>query len=113
MKLTKNTVRFSKLIRPEVGTTVDFSPVVILCKNTFTADTREFLCDYMIEGAKCKVIKNTEETVTVEFDDAPQTEDKATFIRDLVSPEFLIKRDLTDEAIKMLNELKRKMGINY
>jgi len=103
MKLTKNEVRFSKLVRPAVGDVVEFDPVVILVKGVVVADTRKFTKPYMVAGAKCTVDSNWENTVYVKFVGQE-------FI-DIISPEYLIKRDLTDQAIRALNKLKARLGI--
>jgi len=107
MKLTKNEVRFSKQLRPEVGTVVEFSPVMILCSNVaVVVRNKVFSEPYIVNGAKCVVVENTEDIVKVYF--------MQQHIEDihLVSPEFLIKRDLTDEAIEAINALKAKLSIH-
>lgn len=105
-KLTKNEIRFSKLIRPTIGDVIEFSPVIILC-NGVTARMEmskgAFIKDWMVEGAKCKVVDNLENIVVVQGIEDPDV--------DIISPEFLIKRDLTDEAMKAINVLKKALSI--
>ncbi len=107
IKLTKNEIRFSASIRPEVGTTIEFSPVKLLCSSNYTIPSlnHSFNKNYIVPGAKCVVIENKENVVRVYFV-GHQDEDW------LVSPDFLTSRELTDGAIEALNVLKENLLIN-
>ncbi len=116
IKLTKNEIRFSQQIRPAVGEVVEFSPVMILCKSgsgdIVLEDCREFYEEYIVRGAKCRVIKNWEHTVEVDFVDC----DGVSLLPpgasgDIVSPDFLITRELTKQAAEAIEALKEKLHI--
>jgi len=106
MKLTKKEIRFSHSIRPAVDDVVEFDPVIILVKDVVIADNRKFLEHSMTRGAKCKILRNNEFTVNIHFVD--DRDENRYFI---VSPAYLVKRDLTDEAIEMIEKLKAKLNI--
>lgn len=104
-KLTKNEIRFSKLIRPAVNSIVEFSPVMILCNSVTARMTGTmFIKKWMVEGGKCMVIENCENVVLVEGGEGSET--------DLISPEFLISRELTDEAMRAVDALKKALSIS-
>jgi len=108
LKLTKNEFRYSTHVKPRVGQTVEFMPVVILNgpPHWITKPiSTPLIRDYMISGAKCKVIKLSKYITIVHFLD---DEDNNNY--DLVSSEFLMSRDLTDKAYSALQCLRKKVN---
>lgn len=108
LKLTKNEFRYSTHVKPKVGQIVEFLPVTIingpphwLTKPCLTI----FINNYMTFGTKCTVIKNGKYTAYVHFD-----KDDRIDSTDIVSPSFLMSRDLTVKAVKALTFLRRKLN---
>ncbi len=108
IKLTKNEFRYSIHVKPEVNQTVEFLPVTILNgpQHWLTKPTTTvFINNYMVFGTKCKVIKNSKYITYVHF-----TNDEDVNSIDMVSPCYLMSRDLTDKAFAILQFLRNKLN---
>jgi len=94
-KLIKLT-RLSQKDRPKINEKCFFSPVIQLIDGVFIDDTRVLLHDYMKHNSVCTVTKHGNYIDHVKFGNNKHT--------DIVSPEFLLRMELTKQAKQLLSE---------
>ena len=100
-KIFKNTERYSDATRPTIGETCFFSHAIILLKDELVPKTKPFLHEHIKQDSTVKIKRNLDHIVEVMFLNSDQT--------DLVSPEFLLKRELTAFGQAFFDQNKEKM----
>lgn len=86
-KIWKMNKRYSDDDRPLTGERCIFSHCVRLIPGEFVVKAKAFLRDWIENGKTCRVVRNAQSFVEVQFEGASET--------DYVSPMFLLKRELT------------------
>ena len=105
VKLTTNETRYSQGKRPVKGQTVVFLPAHKLTDNFFelyNPSSPKFIPPHIKIGTDCVVVSNSKFLTEVQFKGQEQT--------DLVSPEFLVKRYLTQAAKDAMEYLRSKVN---
>lgn len=97
-QLFKTHDRYSEHDRPEVGDRCFFSHALRLLGEEFVPMEKTLLR----QSTQCVVVKNHPHVIEVVFDGSDQT--------DLVSPEFLIRRELTIFGKRFFHDTKDKMS---
>ena len=87
--------RLSHKNRPNINEKLFFSPVIRLIDGVFIDDNRTLLQDYMKHNNVCTCVKHGDYTEHVRFSNQKQT--------DIVSPEFLLRMELTKQGKQLLN----------
>ena len=101
-RIFKSTSRYSDLSRPEIGERCFFSHGYALIRGEFVEKSKTFIHEWIKQNAIVVVKRNGEHVVEVLFDGADET--------DLVSPEFLMRTELTEFGRAFFNENKRGMS---
>ena len=87
-KLFKSSSRYSVGTKPSIGELCFFSNAITLFRDELVPKTKtSYLHPWIKQNAVVKIIRNLDYITEVRFADSDQT--------DLVSPEFLISRELT------------------
>ncbi|KKL68759.1 hypothetical protein LCGC14_2121770 [marine sediment metagenome] len=98
MKLVKNTYRFSDTHKPVVGSKCILSIAKQLTQTIYQEVERVLVPFQLKGGLRCEVTSNLKYLTEVQFAHKDTT--------DLVSPCFLIKRDLTVAGLRALEAVK-------
>ena len=101
-KIFKNTSRYSDATRPAIGESCFFSHAITLLKDELVPKTKHFLHEWIKQDSIVKIKRNLDHTVEVRFTNSDQT--------DLVSPEFLIRRELTAFGQAFFDQNKKLMA---
>lgn len=98
----ESSTRYSAATRPAIGEICFFSHAEMLISNEFVPKTKAFLHERIKQNASVKVVRNLDRITEVLFDGAVVT--------DLVSPEFLISRSLTNFGKAFFHQNKSTMS---
>ena len=102
-KIFKSSKRYSGEDRPEIGETCFFSHAEqLILTDEFVPKTKSFLRGWIKQNATVKIVRNLDRIVEVLFSGSSKT--------DLVSPEFLISRELTSFGRVFFDQNKAKMS---
>ena len=97
-----NLTRLDNTDRPNINEQCFFSPCIEIVPGIFIIDTRKMLQSYMRENNLCTVIKHGDYTEQVRFNKQQDI--------DIVSPEFLLRKQLTSFGLTVMQAYKQKVS---
>lgn len=103
MKLTKNEYRYSGTHKPKIGSECILSIAKQLTINIYKEVERVLVPFQLKGGLKCVILKNHKHLTEVQFAHRACT--------DLVSPSFLISRELTVKGLRALEAIRNILSL--